>query len=551
MDSDEIFTFYQSDLQSASFVAFEEMRKREELCDLTIKAGNNSISAHKVVLSAAIPYFRTLFTGHTAEAGEKDIGDLDHIAVELLINFAYTSKVAISIENAQSLLLAADILQLNQVKDACVEFLSKRLDANNVVQMRTLAFDLNISKLAKESDNYIRQNFQTFCKSDSFLNLSPSHVKEIISHDELNVSGEQIVFEAVMKWVKAWPSERTDKMRELLNEVRMVFLPPEYLIKNVSSEELIKTSFSCRDLIQNVQSYHLLSKRESAGLNLKTQPRKRKMITNAVYAICSSSTEMYSIYCCDFRSETWHRLSSRKLKEDSVHSVAAANGHIYVFLQNSVHTFDLETQVWKLLEPRHERIDGAAVLSYRNIIYFFGSSGGGFGDKVRRFYIQLEQWLLERCMTRRRSYCSAVSLGEGIYVTGGLYYADEILDTVERYSPSTDEWSECSPMITPRYHHGCVCMNDKIYACGGMTRSGPCGSAEVYDPLTDRWCPITLMLNKRRCFSLVLYNNKIYAVGGLGSDGKFTLNSEIYDSKWDRWKSGFGVPERFHYAVAI
>lgn len=549
MASDQTMTFYQSDLQAGSFVAFENMRKREELCDLTITAGSNSISAHKVILAAGIPYFRALFTSQSLESG--DLGNLDPGALESLINFAYTSSVTISDANVQSLLVAAEFLELHQVKDACVEFLSNKLSGNNVVQVRTLALRLNISKLLEKSNNYIRQNFESFSKNEDFLNLSHSYLKDIISNDDLNVSREKTVFEAVMKWVKVWPSERRAKLPELLSEVRMVFLPAEYLIKNVSSEQLIRNSLECRDLIQNVQSYHLLSKQESAFLNLKTQPRKWKITRNAVYSICSPSMEVYSIYCFDFLNEIWTKLSSREMQEDSFHCIAVTGGDVYVFLQNTIHMFDVQAHVWKVLEPTHEHINGAAVLSHGSNIYCFGGSGGGYGDRVRRFDTRKKKWLPEGRMTRRRSYCSAVSLGDGIYVTGGLYYADEILDTVERYNPWDEEWSECPPMMTARYLHGGACINSYIYVCGGMTGSGPSRSAEVYDPTVDLWCPVSSMKTERRCFSLLAYNNKIYALGGVRSDGKSSLDSEIYDLKTKKWKSGFKVPEGFHYAVGI
>lgn len=39
------------------------LRQDEDLCDVVLKVGNISISAHKVVLAASSPYFKAMFAG--------------------------------------------------------------------------------------------------------------------------------------------------------------------------------------------------------------------------------------------------------------------------------------------------------------------------------------------------------------------------------------------------------------------------------------------------------------------------------------------------------
>jgi len=48
-------------------------------------------------------------------------------ALESLVNYAYNGKVQIDSDNVQTLLVAASFLHLQAVKEACCDFLKKRL----------------------------------------------------------------------------------------------------------------------------------------------------------------------------------------------------------------------------------------------------------------------------------------------------------------------------------------------------------------------------------------------------------------------------------------
>ena len=50
-------------LTTTSFIAFEQLRQLNQLCDVTIRVGSSETVAHRVVLAATCPYFRGMFTG--------------------------------------------------------------------------------------------------------------------------------------------------------------------------------------------------------------------------------------------------------------------------------------------------------------------------------------------------------------------------------------------------------------------------------------------------------------------------------------------------------
>ena len=69
---------------------------------------------------------------------------------------------------------------------------------------------------------------------------------ELVSHDELHVNSEEVVFDAVLKWVKHEPKARSEYLPELLTKVRLPLLTPQFLSDKVATEELVRSSHKCR-----------------------------------------------------------------------------------------------------------------------------------------------------------------------------------------------------------------------------------------------------------------------------------------------------------------
>ena len=91
-----------------------QLRRSNELCDVFLIVGNSKISAHKIILSASSPYFRAMFTGELVESRQTEITikDIDENAMEMLVDFCYTSKITVDEKSVQNLLPAACLLQV-------------------------------------------------------------------------------------------------------------------------------------------------------------------------------------------------------------------------------------------------------------------------------------------------------------------------------------------------------------------------------------------------------------------------------------------------------
>ena len=97
----------------------------DDLCDVTIIAGERKIHAHKLVLAASSPYFRSMFTGSLSEVNQTEvtIRGVDEEALEAMINFCYTSSIELGENNVESLLSAACYLNVIEIKVSSYELL--------------------------------------------------------------------------------------------------------------------------------------------------------------------------------------------------------------------------------------------------------------------------------------------------------------------------------------------------------------------------------------------------------------------------------------------
>lgn len=212
MDSDDGIVFCEDDFTSASFTAFDAMRQNEELVDFRIALGTRTVFGNRLILAARIPYFREVFCNSEQEVTFEEV---DTGALELVFDFAYCGKIKITPGNVISLISISKVLRLTRVYDECWKFLERRLDVNTVLETRGFAEIHCHSEFLKVADNYIRENFEEFSKSESFLALPFQQLKEIISSDDIKVSTEEKVFEAVIKWIKASPGKSSDMLPEL------------------------------------------------------------------------------------------------------------------------------------------------------------------------------------------------------------------------------------------------------------------------------------------------------------------------------------------------
>lgn len=123
----------------ASFGVMNRMRENSQLCDVKLTVAGEVINAHKVIISAASPYFYAMFNGEyqlfscfyiytylcllplpddmlESKSEVIELHEIDAPSLKQLIDFAYTGEIIITEENVQVLLPASSLLQIQSVR---------------------------------------------------------------------------------------------------------------------------------------------------------------------------------------------------------------------------------------------------------------------------------------------------------------------------------------------------------------------------------------------------------------------------------------------------
>ena len=396
-----------------SFWNFDNYRKTDTLCDITIKVGSTSFRAHKVILSSASPYFHAMFTS-TMKEGTADIielHDLDPDSISLLLDFIYTSKIQILEENVQRLLPASNLLQLTNVRDACCNFLQQQLHPCNALGILLFADAHDCRELVTTAEAYVIQNFVNVAQTEEFVSLSYDRIKFFLESDELVVNEESVVYNALVNWVKHDQETRKEYIAQLLSYVRMPLLPREFLMLTVESEDLIKSNSQCKDLLIEAMKYHLMPEMRRYLQTNRTKPRSTGETIPIIFALGGQS--LFAIHCeCELfnpSNDAWQLISPMAIRRarlgigivyDKLYAVGGFDGSQDLA---SVEVFNSKSKIWSsgLHMGTNRSCLGVAVL--HNLIYAIGGyDGSACLCSVERFDPLSQQWTSVAKMHSRR-----------------------------------------------------------------------------------------------------------------------------------------------------
>lgn len=149
-----------------------------------------------------------------------DIPNLSPDMMQLIIEFAYNGSVSVTEDNAQELLLAADMLNVMDIVKICWDFLGTQLCSENCIglwQFTNICFS---AELRRKAYRYIIDHFEEVVCCEEFLQLSVQELTGILDRDDLNVRKESTSYEAIVHWIAHEPEKRNRHIAVLLSKVQ-------------------------------------------------------------------------------------------------------------------------------------------------------------------------------------------------------------------------------------------------------------------------------------------------------------------------------------------
>ncbi|XP_029344870.1 kelch-like protein 2 isoform X2 [Acyrthosiphon pisum] len=202
------------------------------------------------------------------------IRQLESSALQLLIDFVYSGKISITEQNVQDLLAASNLLQLQEVKNACCDFLQAQICPTNVIGIIAIADLHDCTKLLTRSELYFKQHFSDVVEGEEFLSLSRGQIVKLIASDEITAPSEEKICESVIRWVKHDLDSRKKVLPQLMEHVRLPLTSKDYILKNVVNEPLLINCSECKDYVFEALQFHLLKLEELIDIphNIRAKP---------------------------------------------------------------------------------------------------------------------------------------------------------------------------------------------------------------------------------------------------------------------------------------
>lgn len=214
----------EASIASSNLLCLYELQQLGELCDVVLETSSNQhIAAHKAVLAASSPYFRSMFVSNFLESTQRKIliKDWDCDILKVIVTYIYNVDFSLPADKVLYLTAAADFFQMDPLRHECLSFLQQKLSINNCLSIRTFAGEHNFVSLLDACTKFVYDHFDEVSGGGEFLELPCDEVKDIISKDEVRVSCEDVVFIAALKWLSHSVVSRMYFFPELLSHVRL------------------------------------------------------------------------------------------------------------------------------------------------------------------------------------------------------------------------------------------------------------------------------------------------------------------------------------------
>jgi hypothetical protein len=236
-------------------------RDQNLFTDVKLKFGDESISAHKVLIGSAIPYFNNMFFSGMKEKDQEEItlkmgpeyGLESTQAIKSIIDFVYTDRITLHVDTVQDVLLTARVLDVAEIVAACADFMSTHISSDNALEVWCLGKQLHCEKLTAEVKRVLLRlgvGTDPFWISEDSLEMDVELLIYLLGSDRLVTESE----DHVVTWVKRWleheklASNRTQHVSRILELIRFEYIE----VSSLMDMELWQSVSQCLDAIRIV-----------------------------------------------------------------------------------------------------------------------------------------------------------------------------------------------------------------------------------------------------------------------------------------------------------
>lgn len=565
----------------------KELLNENKFVDCTLKVGDRSLPCHRLIIAACSPYFRQIFfteDGKEVEnTNEVVLDDVNPSILDMIIQYLYSAEIDLNDDNVQEIISVANRFQIPSVFTVCVNYLQNKLSMSNCMAIFRMGLVLGCPRLAVAARNYIADRFELLYKDEEFLKLAAHELFAIIGGDTLNVEKEELVFEAVMAWVRHDKEKRIKVLGDAFNCVRFRLLPEKYFHDKVETDDIIKADQELQKKLQIIKDAfqgklpEKPKKKEgeegeggeeedSQFPGFLNDTRRLGMFTRdlivmindtAAVAYDVNENECFLVAMSDQVPRNHVSITSQKNQLFILGGLFVDEENKDVPLQCYFYVLDPLASEWVALPPMPSPRCLFNIGESENLLFAVAGKDlqtNESVDSVLCYDIEKMKWNETKKLPLKIHGHAVISHKGLVYCIGGKTDDNKALNKMFAYNHKQAEWRELAAMKTPRAMFGAVIHKGKIVVAGGVNEEGLTAACEAYDFGTNKWEPFTEFPQERSSLNLVSSGGSLYAVGGftmVQMENKEVAPTEVTDV-WqyeDDKKQWSGMLREMRYAA--
>ncbi|XP_078572540.1 kelch repeat and BTB domain-containing protein 2-like isoform X2 [Branchiostoma floridae x Branchiostoma japonicum] len=447
----------------------DDLQKAGVLQDVVLEVKGRRFPCHRLVLSAASPYFRAMFTSDMAESRQKKVvlQGLDADMFGEILSYIYSGTLHVSLDKVQPLYQAADLLQLDYVRDTCSSYMAMNVERSTCVDLYKFADVFSVETVQKGCLQLIYRNFVEIASSEDFCSLSVNQLTEIISHDELDVKEETTVWDAVVRWVQHSREDRLHHLPSILSHIRFNLMTTDDTAA-ILEHPLVREDPGSSEVIRNVVLRGASNMKPRFGIGaeemvLFIQARMKGINPKLGKSFSRSFTEIPRIVSATVTSDNDIYVLAEKSKDQ-----------MSLLLYNQMRgVWEQKSSVDMFPVPPTDQY----LLAVNGDLYYLACAVGNVSQvyRLKKYNLNTNEW--QDCSQLKVSLSGIEPL-----VSGGCLYLISSSE-LHCYSPNEDHWFKRTPLSTrdDPFWIG-IAMGTEIF-CSNMDFT----FVSVYDTEGDRW----------------------------------------------------------------
>ena len=229
-----------------AWIVLNQLQDRKQFSDLIITCRGEEYFAHRCILAAVSPYFKTLLLGafpleKIGDSVKTDLSNFSPSCVQLFLALVYqkTHFDASGVDHLE-LLKLFDFLQIHSYDDVIIDAIRGDIDIDNCWNYIGYGAALRIDKLRNLAIIFIVSNAQECFRSKSFTQASADAIITFIMSDICQSLSADFIVDSIIRWVKEEQSNRKQHFHEIVEKLHTGW--------TIRDTELIKLAALAPDL---------------------------------------------------------------------------------------------------------------------------------------------------------------------------------------------------------------------------------------------------------------------------------------------------------------